>query len=227
MSNDTYKAMLRSRNSKIVLHGALILGAAIVVSAFSGSVGRARATDDVQTIGIETVARQFKEMSIQLERARGELAVARLQLERANSVLGYSEKFQIPADLAAAIYDIALSEGLDPALGYRLVKVESNFKRKARSHANAFGYTQIQVPTANFYEKGITEERLYDRETNLRLGFRFLKDLLRSYDGDMELALLAYNRGPGTVARILAEGGDPGNGYAKAVLKGYKRTLAR
>lgn len=227
MSNVTYKAMLRSRNSKIVLHGAFILGAAVVVSAFSGSVGRARAADDVQTISIETVAREFKNMSAELERARGELALARLQLERANSVMGYSEKFQIPADLAAAIYDIALSEGLDPALGYRLVKVESNFKQRAHSYADAFGYTQLQVPTANFYEEGITEEDLYGRETNLRIGFRFLKDLLRSYEGDMELALLAYNRGPGTVARILAEGGDPGNGYAKAVLEGYRRTLGR
>jgi hypothetical protein len=35
----------------------------------------------------------------------------------------------------------------------------------------------------------------------------------------MHLALLAYNRGPGRVEQILAEGGDPGNGYSSAVLR--------
>ncbi len=227
MSDVTYKAMLRSRTSRIAMHAALVLGAALLVSAVGGSVGRARASDDVETIGVETAARQFREVTAQLQKARGDLGVARLQLERANAVLGYSEQYQVPADLAAAIYDVALSEGLDPSLGFRLVKVESNFKRGARSNKSAIGYTQIQVPTARYYEHGITEEQLYERETNLRLGFRFLNDLLRNYDGDMSLALLAYNRGPARVAQILAEGGNPANGYAKSVLNGYHRTLAR
>ena len=43
-------------------------------------------------------------------------------------IIDNSAKYQIPADLAAAIYDIALSEGIDPALGFQLVKIESNFK---------------------------------------------------------------------------------------------------
>ena len=38
----------------------------------------------------------------------------------------------------------------------------------------------------------------------------------------MHLALLAYNRGPARVAEILAQGGDPKNGYSDAVLKGYR-----
>jgi hypothetical protein len=38
----------------------------------------------------------------------------------------------------------------------------------------------------------------------------------------MELALVAYNRGPAKVAGILARGGDPANGYAEAVMKGYQ-----
>jgi hypothetical protein len=38
----------------------------------------------------------------------------------------------------------------------------------------------------------------------------------------MQLALVAYNRGPAKVAGILADGGDPTNGYAEAVMEGYQ-----
>ena len=82
--------------------------------------------------------------------------------------------------------------------------------------------TQLQLATARFYDSGLTEEKLLDRDTNLRLGFRFLKELMGQFDNNMHLALLAYNRGPGKVAEILAEGGDPKNGYSDAVLKGYR-----
>jgi soluble lytic murein transglycosylase-like protein len=85
----------------------------------------------------------------------------------------------------------------------------------------AIGFTQLRVATARFYDATITEEGLLDRDTNLRIGFRFLQDLLKQFDGDMKLALLAYNRGPGRVAEILAQGGDPRNGYDDAVLHGY------
>src|SRR3989454_5583892 len=42
----------------------------------------------------------------------------------------YSTHYDIAADLSAAIYDIALAEGVDPALAFRLVKTESNFHAK-------------------------------------------------------------------------------------------------
>jgi soluble lytic murein transglycosylase-like protein len=148
-------------------------------------------------------------------------ALLKLRLDRAEAILGFSARHQVPADLATAIYDIALQEGIDPQLAFRLVKVESNFKLNARSNRDAIGYTQVQVPTARFYDKTITEARLYERDTNLRIGFRFLKDLLRQYRHDYELALLAYNRGPARVNKIVAEGGNPSNGYENAVLKGY------
>jgi soluble lytic murein transglycosylase-like protein len=68
----------------------------------------------------------------------------------------------------------------------------------------------------------VTAAQLFDRETNLRIGFRFLRDLLEHFDHDMQVALVAYNRGPGKVAGILAKGGDPANGYAEAVMEGYQ-----
>jgi soluble lytic murein transglycosylase-like protein len=159
-------------------------------------------------------------VNLKLETTEGELAVARIQLDRANQILRYSTRYQIPADLAGSIYDVALSEGIDPGLGYRLVKVESSFDSHAKSSAGALGYTQILPATARYFEPGLSENQLYERDINLRLGFRFLRTLIRQYQGDVELALVAYNRGPARVSEILSQGGDPHNGYARAVLKG-------
>jgi soluble lytic murein transglycosylase-like protein len=211
------------RTSVLLVRGLLVVAAVLVVSGLGGSLGRVRAADTAAPVGSEIAARELSELRTELESARGELAVAKLQVERANAIMDYSRRYQVPADLSASIYDIALSEGIDPALGFRLVRVESNFIIKARSNKNAIGYTQIRPATARFYDPGITEEKLFDRETNLRLGFRFLKDLMRRY-GNLELALLAYNRGPGTVDQIVAAGGDPTNGYERAVLRGYQNT---
>ena len=69
---------------------------------------------------------------------------------------------------------------------------------------------------------GEAYQALYERDVNLRIGFRFLNDLLKQYRHDYELALLAYNRGPGRVNQIVADGGDPSNGYENAVLRGYQ-----
>lgn len=211
---------------RILLRGGVLLATAVGIGALGGWNKLVRATDDTSTPEMGAVARQMGSLSEQLEAARGETVVIKLQLERANAILANSTKYQIPADLAAAIYDIALSEGIDPALGYQLVKIESGFKATARSQMDAYGYTQVQVPTARFYQPGITQRDLYDRDTNLRIGFRFLNDLLERFNYDVHLALLAYNRGPAKVNDILAKGGNPANGYADAVLKGFKPMLA-
>jgi soluble lytic murein transglycosylase-like protein len=208
---------------RILLRGGALLVAAVSIGALGGWNKRVSAdTDHAAVADVDIVARRLGSLSDQLEAARGEAVVIKLQLERANAVMENSTRYQIPADLSAAIYDIALSEGIDPSLGYQLVKIESQFTRKAKSPMKAYGYTQLQVATARFYQAGIKERDLYDRDTNLRLGFRFLNELLARYNYDVHLALLAYNRGPARVNEILAQGGNPANGYSDAVLKGYR-----
>jgi soluble lytic murein transglycosylase-like protein len=208
----------------LLVRGGLLLVMAAVIGTLAGWTKRVRANDSVaKSPDAGFVARRIGSLGDQLASARGEMDLLRLQLDRANAVMASSARYQIPADLAASIYDIALSEGIDPALAFQLVKIESNFKANARSNRGAIGYTQLQVATARFYEPGITEKALMtDRELNLRVGFRFLNDLLGKFDRDTHLALLAYNRGPAKVADILAQGGDPTNGYSDAVLHGYR-----
>ena len=64
----------------------------------------------------------------------------------------------------------------------------------------------------------MSREDLFDRDTNLRIGFRYLRTLMVKYNGNLELALLAYNRGPERVDQLLRAGQDPNNGYVAMVL---------
>ena len=154
--------------------------------------------------------------------ASGELELARNQLARANRIIAYSTTYGIPADLASSIYDIALAEGIEPDLGFRLVRLESDFNERATSPVGAVGLTQLMPTTARYFDKSVTRERLYDRDTNLRIGFRYLRTLIREYKGDLKIALLVYNRGPVAVEAALDMGLDPANGYDRIVMKGYR-----
>ena len=161
-------------------------------------------------------------MQEELNAARGDLDLANAQLARWNRIYTFSSQYGIGADLAADIYDIALAEGIEPELAYRLVRVESEFNERAMSPVGAVGLTQLMVPTAKFFQKGITRDGLYDRKTNLRIGFRYLRTLIGEYKGNVKLALLVYNRGPAAVNASRAQGVDPSNGYDRVVTKGYR-----
>lgn len=217
---------MRTRTQEIMLRGAVILVGTVVVSVIGGwSRGDAAANRPAPSTAA-TLLGELRSFERSLAAAQGEVALGRAQLERANAVIAYSTRYGIPADVAAAIYDIALSESLDPALAFRLVRVESNFDPQATSAAGAIGYTQILPSTARLYEPGLTRRQIYDRDTNLRLGLRYLRDLLERFDGTtdagLRLALLAYNRGPAKVQELLDAGRDPQNGYATAVMLDYR-----
>jgi len=205
-----------------MLRGGMILVGALLVSTVGGwARGASADADRLPASGSELLG-ELRDLRQQLDAKQGELDVARLQLDRANAIISYSGHYRIPADLATAIYDVALSEGIDPGLAFRLVKVESGFTLRAKSRAGAIGFTQVLPSTARLYEPGLTTEQLYDRDTNLRIGFRYLRDLLDRYPSNMSLALLAYNRGPGRVEELLGHGRDPQNGYSTSVMKGFR-----
>lgn len=148
------------------------------------------------------------------------LAVTREELDRAHRIVDFSGRYRIPADVAARIYDHAVNEGIPPALGFQLVKIESNFVNSATSYASAIGLTQLALLTARSYEPTVTPEELMNPDVSLRIGFRYLKDLLKRYDNDLELALEAYNKGPTLVSAQMVEGIQVKGRYSRAVLKG-------
>lgn len=187
------------------VHAGLAVAAAVVV-----------ASATAWTRAVTTVDRAMAPLPAE----PASLEDTRRRLNRATAVMTYATRYGITNELSAAIYDAAHAEGIHPAIAYQLVKVESRFRREARSERGALGYTQVRLPTARMYDPGLTADALLERDTNLRLGFRFLRDQLRRFRGDLHLALVAYNRGPTLVDSLLTEGEDPGNGYPEAVLRG-------
>jgi soluble lytic murein transglycosylase-like protein len=132
--------------------------------------------------------------------------------------VAFAMRYRISPQLARTIQTQAEAQGLDPELGFRLVRAESNFNPRARSHAGALGLTQLMPYTARWLDRGMTSpERIMQPEANLAAGFRYLRRLIDKY-GDLRLALLAYNRGEGAVDRDLRRGRNPENGYSRRVL---------
>lgn len=208
------RARRRERIRKAVLLAGLV-GAVGLLGAERDNVATATAAPAME--GEDDVNRVYDELAL----VKGELDVALARLQRADAIMLFSSRYRITADLAADIHDIAVAEGLEPELGFRVVRAESEFHERATSPVGAVGLTQVMPSTARYLKPGITTEELYDRTTNLRIGFRYLRGLIRDYNGDVKLALLAYNRGPVTVNNARAAGIDPANGYERVVLRGY------
>lgn len=95
----------------------------------------------------------------------------------------------------------ALTHDLPRTLLLAIARGESDFEATARSKANAHGVMQILWPiTANHL--GIYRlSELYDPCTNIDAGARYLKELLEMYDGNVHLALAAYNYGPARISK--------------------------
>lgn len=192
-----------------------VRAAAMVVGLFAAAVLAARGSKPTEAAAAGSVA---SGSVVQPSGLKGE------QLERLNSIYNYSRRYKITTDLATSIYDAAVSERIDPALAFPLVRLESRFNPKAISPVGAVGLTQLMIPTARGYVPGVTREDLYDRDLNLTIGFRHLRGLIKSYRGDVQLALLVYNRGGVAVELDRELGLNPSNGYDRIVLKGYRGT---
>ena len=208
----------KERRGKVLLVAGLLAAVAFIP--------RQRPQDaEASSFGAFTFAgsQEAARLRAELDAAKGELALAHAQLDRAKAIMDYSARFKVNAELAGAIYDVALAEGIEPELGFRLVRVESEFNPHAISSVGAVGLTQLMPSTARFFDKDVTREQLFEPRTNLRIGFHYLRSLINEYDGDVRLALLVYNRGPVAVETLRSLGVDPGNGYASLVMKGYKQ----
>ena len=126
---------------------------------------------------------------------------------------------------AEIIRAVGRKQGVEGALIHAIIWAESSYDADAVSRAGASGLMQLMPDVARSY--GVRD--VFDPEENIRAGAKMLQQLLVQFDGDLELAVAAYNAGPNAVIRA-------GNrippisetaAYVPRVLDHYRRLQAK
>lgn len=129
----------------------------------------------------------------------------------------------VPQRYSPMIADAARAHGVDPRLVAAVVRRESAWNPNAVSHVGAGGLMQLMPATARFL--GVND--VFDPRQNIFGGTRYLRELLDTFDGDLDLTLAAYNAGPGAVQKY--KGIPPyreTRAYVKAVRATYEASMA-
>ncbi|MGQ0809917.1 MAG: transglycosylase SLT domain-containing protein [Nitrospiraceae bacterium] len=134
-------------------------------------------------------------------------------------------------------------EGVDPYLVAAIIREESQYDGRAVSRVGAIGLMQVMPATANAVAQrwgfpAVVREDLFDQDTNIRIGVRYLRQLLEQFSGNMMYAVAAYNAGPVVVNTWISANSDRDveefvelipyqetRLYVKRVLRSYREYL--
>lgn len=143
-------------------------------------------------------------------------------------------------DFSEYVYKYSEENNIDPLLTFAIIKAESNFKQSINSSSGAIGLMQLMEQTAieEASEVGdsiIVKEALYNPETNIKIGTKYLSKLMKKYNNNYLLAIAAYNAGIGNVDKWIEEGiiNEDGsnienipfketNNYVRKIVRDYK-----
>jgi soluble lytic murein transglycosylase-like protein len=121
---------------------------------------------------------------------------------------------------APIIKQVAGKHRIDPELVHVVIRAESNYDAFAISSAGAMGLMQLMPATALQY--GV--KNVFDAAQNIEGGIRYLKDLVKLYDGRTKLVLAAYNAGQEAVRKYKGIPPYPETKtYIAAIMRDYKK----
>jgi len=150
---------------------------------------------------------------------KGELRPAITAMRRAYPQFMAEGGEALPPQMLAVIFPVtywdliasrANTNGLDPYLMTALIAQESTFDARVRSSANAYGLMQIRPSTGRLLAPKVgirpfSTNRLTDPNVNVQIGMFYFSNLLQKFDGNIAMALAAYNAGDLRVIRWMEE----------------------
>ena len=168
------------------------------------------------------------------------LVVGIAKIVNTSSIKQLILKKMYPMTYSEYVYKYSEENDIDPLLIFAIIKAESNFNSTVVSSSNAKGLMQLMESTAEeIMEKNLQEEfnkeMLFNPEDNIKIGTAYFAILLERYNGNIPIALTAYNAGIGKVDSwiedgiIKADGSDvenipykETNNYVRKILRDYK-----
>lgn len=168
-----------------------------------------RLDDALEELKLDRVTAATRATTAWIQSRRGRLRPAIIEMKRAYPEYLGENADRLPKEVLQIIYPLqyreiveakARAEGLDPALVSALICQESTFDAGAVSPVGARGLMQIMPGTGRTLARNLgvryNARGLYDPQTSLTFGTRYLRQMLDRFGGRVERALAAYNAGP-------------------------------
>lgn len=172
---------------------ALLLAAAVCVGLLHPALASIYAyTDSEGTVNLSNVPEDDR-YALLVAAQEGTPAIAATVAEPRREPSGIASK----AFFDMAVDEVARTYGVESALLHAVISVESRYRPAAVSSKGAAGLMQLMPAVTKQY--GVSDP--FDPVQNLHGGAQYLRDLLRTYNNDVNLALAAYNAGQGAVSK--------------------------
>lgn len=173
----------------------------------------------VAAVGVLAFSVSYAHAEVRMEERDGVLYVTNIESPARVTPIRV-EAAQSPDSYRALIREIADRHAVAPALVESVIRAESNFDPRAVSPKGARGLMQLMPATA----ARLGVRNVFDARENVEGGVRHLRSLMDRYEGDVSLALAAYNAGVEAVAR---HKGIPPYAETQAYVASILRRLAQ
>lgn len=157
-------------------------------------------------------------MNVYAQRVNPQSSPIMPEIQKATAVSANVTNQSSKSQILDMISQVSKKHGIDEKLVKALIKQESGFNPNAKSKSGAMGLMQLMPSTA----KGLGVTDAYNPVQNVDGGVRYLKSMLKKYNGNIILALAAYNAGPAAVDKY--DGVPPykeTQNYVKNILANY------